>query len=366
MAASHVFAMFLRTRRPWRADRPARRRRGCRRPLTSLLTALRLVTAACLTAGAVVALPAPSAAASVPLERVTNFGDNPGDLAMYVYRPAEPPANPPVVLALHGCTQDARVYADNSGLPELADRHGFLLVLAETSTTNNLNRCFNWFQPLDNRRDTGEAASLRQMVDHAVTAYGADPARAYATGLSAGGAMTAVLLATHPDVFAAGAVVAGLPYHCARDSGPFTCMSPGVDHTPEDWARRARDAHPEHDGPWPRVQIWQGEEDTTVVPGNAAELRDQWTAVHGLPQTPDRTDQIGPNGTSRAQYLTADGEVAVEVAMVPDIGHGTPVDPGDGPEQCGATGTEHFLPSLCASHWITTFFGIDATAAARS
>ncbi|MFF7366923.1 extracellular catalytic domain type 1 short-chain-length polyhydroxyalkanoate depolymerase [Streptomyces tricolor] len=322
---------------------------------------IRLLAVLAVVLGTALAGPAPEARAAVTLTRVTGFGTNPGALTMYVYRPATLPAHPPVVVALHGCTQNAQVYADHSGLPQLADRAGFLLVLAETGTANNASKCFNWFQAGDNRRGQGEALSVRQMVSHAVTAHGADPRRVYVTGLSAGGAMTAVMLAAYPDVFSAGAVVAGLPYDCTRDSSPYTCMNPGVDRSPADWAQRVRDAHPSYTGPWPRTAIWYGDQDTTVVPRNATELRDQWTAVHGLSQTPTRTTTIGPNGTRQDQYLAADGTVAVEVDRVPGIGHGTPVDPGTGAEQCGSTGAPYFLDSICSSRWIARFFGLDTT-----
>ncbi|MEU5971637.1 extracellular catalytic domain type 1 short-chain-length polyhydroxyalkanoate depolymerase [Streptomyces globisporus] len=313
-------------------------------------------------AGASATAPAEARAAAA-LERVTSFGANPGGLNMYVYRPATLPANAPVVVALHGCTQSAQVYSDNAGLNTFADRHGFLVVYAETTTANNASKCFNWFQPGDTRRGQGEAASIRQMVALAATAYGADTGRVQVTGLSAGGAMTSVMLAAYPDVFAAGAVVAGIPYGCGVDVvSAFGCMSPGVDRTPAAWAQAVRDAHPGFEGPWPRVAIWHGDNDATVAPRNADELRDQWTAVHGLGQTPGRTSTIGPNSTRRSEYLSADGGVSVvEVNRVPGIGHGTPVDPGSGAEQCGATGTQHFIDSICSSYWITRFFGLDGT-----
>ncbi|MGW7469266.1 extracellular catalytic domain type 1 short-chain-length polyhydroxyalkanoate depolymerase [Streptomyces xantholiticus] len=325
-------------------------------------TAGRLCAALAVAAGGLLFSPAPAAHAAVPLERVGDFGADPGSLDMYVYRPASLAPDPAVVVALHGCTQSAQVYADNSGLTTFADRHGFLLVLAGTTSANNVNSCFNWFQATDNRRGQGEAASIRQMVAHAESTYGADPARTYLTGLSAGGAMTSVMLATYPDVFEAGAVIAGIPYDCTKDTGPFLCMSPGTDRTPAEWTRRVRDAYPSYTGPWPRVAVWHGDDDTTVAPLNARELRDQWTAVHGIDQTPDRTSVIGPNSTRREQYLNGTGQIAVEVDRVPSIGHGTPVDPGSGPQQCGRTGTAHFIDSICSSLWVSEFFGLtDAT-----
>ncbi|MEU9479403.1 PHB depolymerase family esterase [Streptomyces sp. NPDC048191] len=328
-------------------------------PRARLLPRLLAVLAVVL--GTALAGPAPAAQASVTLTRVSDFGSNPGALTMYVYRPASLPAHPPVVVALHGCTQNAQGYADNSGLPRLADRDGFLLLFAETGSANNPSQCFNWFQTTDNRRGQGEALSVRQMVSQAVSAYGADPQRVYVTGLSAGGAMTAVMLATYPDVFSAGAVVAGLPYDCTKDNSPYTCMNPGVDLSPAEWAQRARDAYPSYTGPWPRAAVWYGDQDTTVVPRNATELRDQWTALHGLSQTPSRTTAIGPDATQQDQYLAADGTVAVEVDRVPGIGHGTPVDPGTGTDQCGSTGAPYFPASICSSYWIARFFGLDTT-----
>lgn len=334
---------------------PTRRGR-LRRVLGRVAAALALAT------GIALLPPAPEARAAVALERVTAFGANPGGLNMYVHRPSSLPANAPVVVALHGCTQSAQIYADNSGLTAFADRHGFLLVLAETTSANNANKCFNWFQAADIRRGQGEAASIRQMVAHAVSAYGADAGRVNVTGLSAGGGMTAVMLAAYPDVFKAGAVMAGLPYECATDVlAAFTCMSPGVDRTPQDWAQRVRNSYPGYTGPWPRVSVWQGDNDPTVVPRNADELRDQWTQVHGLDQTPDRSSTVGANNTRRDEYLAGDGTVAVEVNRVPNIGHGTPVDPGTGTEQCGATGTAHFIDSICSSYWVTRFFGLDTS-----
>lgn len=345
------------------AGQPARR---WRRALGRVTAAVALmVAAAVLTPPASTAQAAGAAQAApsaVGLEEVGDFGADPGSLNMYVYRPATLSANPAVVVALHGCSQSAQIYADNAGLTEFADRHGFLLVFPEQTSTNNSSKCFNWFQPTDTRRGQGEAASIRQMVAHAGSAYGADPERVYVTGLSAGGAMTSVMLAAYPDVFKAGAVVAGIPYACADDVvSAYSCMNPGVDRTPSAWAQGVRDAHPGYGGPWPRVAIWQGDNDPTVAKKNADELRDQWTAVHGLDQSPDRTSTIGPNSTRREQYLGTDTSTAVEVNRVPSIAHGTPVDPGTGAEQCGATGTANFIDSICSSHWITGFFGLDGS-----
>ncbi|GAA2787908.1 extracellular catalytic domain type 1 short-chain-length polyhydroxyalkanoate depolymerase [Saccharopolyspora taberi] len=327
-----------------------------RRKGTRSRTPLRRAAAVTIAAAALL-VPSTPAHAAVSLEPVTGF-DNPGGLSMYVYRPADLPEKAPVVVALHGCTQSAQDYADHSGLDKFADQNKFLLVFAEQSTTNNPNRCFNWFQPGDISRDQGEAASIRNMVDHAVATLGGDGNRVHVTGLSAGGAMTAAMLATYPDVFKSGAIMAGLPYKCATTMAEaFTCMNPGSDRTPAQWAELARSGNPSWTGPWPRVAIWHGTSDTTVVPSNADELRDQWTAVHNLSQEPTRTSTLPPNNTQHEEYADASGSVAVEVNRVPDIGHGTPVHPGPGPEDCGQTG-QYYPDSICSSYYVTQFFGL--------
>jgi feruloyl esterase len=114
----------------------------------------------------------------------------------------------------------------------------------------------------------------------------ADPTRVFVTGLSAGAAMTSVMLATNPDVFAGGAIIAGLPYGAA-DNVPqaFEAMHQCPPRATRVWGDLVRRASP-HKGPWPRISVWHGGADATVVPPNATEIIKQWTDVHGLPVQP--------------------------------------------------------------------------------
>ncbi|MFI8219618.1 PHB depolymerase family esterase [Streptomyces sp. NPDC085932] len=307
-------------------------------------------------AGPRAAAAAPTAAAA-SLTQVTGFGTNPGNLSMYTYVPDGLPAGAPLVLALHGCTQSAQDYYAHSGWPKLADQYGFALVFPQTSGANNANSCFNWFEPGDSARGQGEALSLRQMVDKALALYGGDSRRVHITGLSAGGAMTANMLAAYPDVFAGGAIASGLPARCASSvSAAYTCMYSPPDKTPAQWGDLVRSAAPAGTGSWPRVAIWQGTADTTVVPANAGELRDQWTNVWGLGQTPARTESLGA-GTSLSVYEDPSGRPAVEVYTVSGMGHGLPVDPGSGPAQCGSAGT-YYLDTVCSSYHTARFWGL--------
>jgi poly(hydroxyalkanoate) depolymerase family esterase len=313
------------------------------------------VGALALTGGLIAAGPPASAAG---LTQVTGFGTNPGDLSMYTYAPDTLPPGAPLVVALHGCTQSASDYYAHSGWPTFADRYGFALVLPQTSSANNANSCFNWFDPADSSRGRGEALSIRQMVDQAVSRYGSDTRRIYVTGLSAGGGMTANLLAAYPDVFAGGAVDSGLPAYCATTvSAAYTCMYSPPDRTPGQWGDLVRAAAPAGTTSWPRVAVWQGTADTTVRPANATELRDQWTDVWGLGQTPSRTENLS-GGTTLSVYDDASGRPAVEVYSVAGMAHGLAVDPGSGTEQCGSTGT-YYLDTVCSSYHTARFWGLD-------
>src|SRR5260221_5550537 len=218
------------------------------------------------------------------LTEVYEFGSNPGALRMFKYVPARPKSA--LVVVLHGCKQTAANYDLGAGWSTLADRYGFVLLLPQQQVSNNPNTCFNWFLPGDTARGKGEALSIRQMVETMIIEHGIDRRRVFVTGLSAGGAMTSVMLATYPEVFAAGAIIAGLPFGVATNvrealNGMFQSPSRPADEL-GDLVRTASN----HKGPWPKLSVWHGSADRTVNPANANEIVKQWLDVHGLPLTP--------------------------------------------------------------------------------
>src|SRR5205085_10145666 len=128
----------------------------------------------------------------------------------------------------------------------------------------NANTCFNWFNPEDIARDSGEAGSIQQMIAHLAGAHKIEPRRIYITGLSAGGAMTSVMLAVYPEVFAGGAIIAGLPFGIASNvrealGGMMQSTSRPAGKL-GDLIRKAS----KHKGPWPKVSVWHGSADRTV------------------------------------------------------------------------------------------------------
>jgi poly(hydroxyalkanoate) depolymerase family esterase len=289
-------------------------------------------------------------------------GPNPGALTGYTYVPADLAAAPALVVVLHGCTQTAAGYDHGSGWSTLADQHGFVLLLPEQQRANNANLCFNWFEPGDTARDRGEAASIRAMIAQVVAEHNVDPARIFVTGLSAGGAMAAVMLSTYPETFAAGAIIAGLPYGFASSvPEALERMRSGPIATDTVLAGRVRAASA-HAGRWPRLSIWQGDADRTVNPINADALVRQWASLHGVSPTPTRTDTSA--GHPRRVWVGLDGNEVIEDHLIAGMGHGTPLAPGEGAEQCGTAGAYMLDVGVSSSHAIARFWGIAGAKAA--
>ena len=290
------------------------------------------------------------------LRETQDFGSNPGALRMFTYLPPDLAPGSALVVVLHGCTQTAAGYDFGAGWSTLADRYGFALLLPEQQKSNNPNGCFNWFLPGDTERDRGEALSIRQMVARAILDHGLDGKRVFVTGLSAGGAMTSVMLATYPDVFAGGGIIAGLPYGAAGNvQQAFESMYQSPARPARAWGNLVRAASP-HTGPWPRVSVWHGSGDATVIPANAAEILKQWTDVHGLPGAPSREEIV--DGYPRQVWRNAAGEDLIESYTITSMAHGTPLAMGNADDQCGAAGAFLLDVGISSSYHIAKFWGL--------
>ena len=291
-----------------------------------------------------------------PLVEVTGFGSNPGSLRMFSFVPDHLPKRPALVVVLHGCGQTAAGYDVGAGWSMLAQRYGFVLLMPEQQSANNAHTCFNWFNPEDIARDQGEACSIRQMVARMIADHKIDPRHIFVTGISAGGAMTSVMLATYPEVFAGGAVIAGLPYGIAGNvrealNGMMQSPSRPADAL-GDLVRKAS----EHHGPWPKLSVWHGTADRTVNPANANEIVKQWLDVHGLPMAPMATTEV--DGYPREVWWDADGETVIESYTITDMAHGTPLGIADNDEPYGEEGAFLIEAGISSSYHIANFFGL--------
>lgn len=289
------------------------------------------------------------------LNEVRGFGFNPGGLRMLVYVPEGLAPDAALVVVLHGCTQRAGSHARAAGWLALADRLGFAVLAPEQQSENNPNRCFNWFEPGDIARDSGEAASIHAMVQHTLRTHGLDPARVFVTGLSAGGAMTSVLLATYPETFAAGAVVAGLPFGLAGNvQEAFAAMHGGARLGSRELGALVAQAAPAPRRR-PRLAIWHGLSDGTVASGNAPALAHQWAAFHGLAEQPD--DVRARRGWTRSVWRASDGEALVEMNLLAGLGHGTPLAAG-GDDPIGEVAPFMLEAGVSSSLEIARFWGL--------
>jgi len=243
-------------------------------------------------------------------------------------------AMPPLLVMLHGCTQSPDDFARGTRMNALAQQSGYVVAYPAQSSKNNPGKCWNWFRSGDQQRGRGEAALLGALASHLVATLRLDARRVYVAGLSAGGAMAAVLGQTYPDIFAAIGVHSGLPHQAAHDlPSALAAMRQGT---------IAHDA-PVAPAVVPAI-VFHGDHDATVDPCNGAAVLAQ-----SIGTTPDagastRATVIRgatPSGRTFTQTIHTDarGNVVAEHWVVHDAGHawfggdaaGSYVDP-DGPD----------------------------------
>jgi poly(hydroxyalkanoate) depolymerase family esterase len=267
--------------------------------------------------------PLQPAASTTRLQQFRSSGPNPGQLNAWLYVPETAAPGAPLVVVLHGCTQNAAGYDESAGWSRLADQEGFVLLYPEQQRSNNPNLCFNWFSTEDAARGQGEARSIREMVAAVEALHGTDPRRVFVTGLSAGGAMAAVMLATYPEVFAGGAVIAGLPFGVAHSiPEAFDRMRGHGLPSPTILGDLVRGAAPVS-GKRPTLSVWHGSADQTVDRSNAAALVEQWRSLHGVLEAP-RADIV--NGYPHRVWRDPNGREVIEEYVITGMGHGTPLD----------------------------------------
>ncbi|MEH1029152.1 PHB depolymerase family esterase [Micromonospora profundi] len=286
---------------------------------------LGVVMAVVTLAAAALTFAAPASAAT--LTQVTGFGTNPTNLQMHLYVPDRVASRPAVLLALHYCTGTGPAFHSGTQYASLADRYGFIVIYPSATRSS---KCWDVASPQALRRGGGsDPVGLMSMVDYVRQRYAADPARIFVTGTSSGAMMTNVMLGDYPDVFAAGASFAGVPFGCFATGGSSEwnseCANGQLIRTPQQWGDLVRGAYPGYTGPRPRMQIWHGTNDETLRYPNFGEQVKQWTNVHGLSQTPTYTDSP-QSGYTRTRYGSSGPMAPVEAISMQGVSHNLPVD----------------------------------------
>ena len=213
----------------------------------------------------------------------------------------------PLVLMLHGCTQTPDDFAAGTRMNEAAAAQGVVVLYPAQSVQMNPQRCWNWFKRQHQQRDRGEPALLAALVRQVVADQRIDPSRVHVAGLSAGGAMAAVLGQAYPDLFAAVGVHSGLASGVAGDlPSALAAMQSGA---PAPRASR----------PVPTI-VFHGDRDATVNPANGAQVFAAATPPGATAHT-ERIARPGARAHTRQQQRDAHGRVVAEHWLVHGAAH---------------------------------------------
>jgi poly(hydroxyalkanoate) depolymerase family esterase len=223
----------------------------------------------------------------------------------------------PLVVMLHGGTQDAATFAAATGMNDLAERLGFLVAYPEQPSSANPGKFWNWFVPGHQHRDDGEPSLIAGISRQVIERYGVDASRVYVAGFSAGGAMAAVMATVYPDLYAAVGVHSGVPYAAASDvASAFAAMKQGPSRPAGSTAQ-----------PVPLI-VFHGDRDTTVAPANAMGLIDDVLAAASPDGHPGSrpavvtTGQVpGGHAYTRTRYQDPAGADLAERWIIHQGGH---------------------------------------------
>lgn len=295
------------------------------------------------------------------LIQIRPFGTNPGNLKLMFYDPGNINQKAPLVVVLHGCTQMAKTCAEQTGWNKLAKLHQFYVLYPEQIILNNAENCFNWYRASDQSRDKGEPASIMQMITHLKKNKNIDSTRIYIIGLSAGGAMSSIMMAVFPEVFDKGGVIGGGPYKAAESVVKAgTSMFGMVSKSPEDWGDLVKSQNPNYKGTYPELVVFHGGMDPVVSTNNANQLIKQWVNIHQTDYEPDEHYDHFKNNkdVELTIYKNKKQQDAVRYYRIKNMGHAIALDTGNCSTQGGKTGLFAVDKDFHSTFWAANFFGI--------
>jgi poly(hydroxyalkanoate) depolymerase family esterase len=229
----------------------------------------------------------------------------------------------PLVVMLHGCTQDAMDFAAGTRMNELAEAGGFLVAYPEQSNEFHPQKCWSWYDPDHQKAESGEAALIAALTREVIANYSVDARRVFIAGISAGGAMAVITAATHPGLYAAVGVHSGVAFRSATSvQEALLAMSRGV-NDPSIGATEIRRSYGSVAPP--RLILFHGCGDAVVSVNNGKALGQQWALVHGLAESP--VDEMSNPSDEHSRYSrrvwhhAKGGAALVESWLVNDLGH---------------------------------------------
>lgn len=223
----------------------------------------------------------------------------------------------PLVVMLHGCSQNATNFSIGTRMNTLAEAGTFLVTYPEQGNAANSTKCWNWYQQANQQRGKGEPSLIAGITEQVMRDYQVDARRVYIAGLSSGGAMAAIMAATYPQLYAAVCVHSGLAYGAAHDlPSAFAAMNQGTSQPTKQLAKAI-----------PLI-IFHGDRDTTVAPSNADMLLNQWLQAASRVQgaAPAVTIERGAQAKNsyaytRSLYRNKREQVLIERWIVHQAGH---------------------------------------------
>jgi poly(hydroxyalkanoate) depolymerase family esterase len=239
------------------------------------------------------------------------FTNDAGSRTYKVYVPSGYTGQPlPVVVMLHGCTQNPDDFAAGTRMNDVAEEQTFLVAYPRQPQSANMQKCWNWFNAGDQQRESGEPSLIAGIAMQVVEEFSADPTRVYVAGLSAGGAAAAIMAATYPDIFAAVGVHSGLACGAARDMpSAFAAMGGGGTIRRRGEGRRV-----------PTI-VFHGDADRTVNPVNSDHVIDQARQEAALTKMVTRGETPGGMAYTRTVQLEDAGGEVLEQWVLHRAGH---------------------------------------------